>query len=110
MRLPRVTSCALAPLLFVLAMLVAKHAGAQGPRPISVHVLEIDSDDADDQAEALTGAIRSRVRVAPGWQLVETTQSLSMLTAALRCPQHPDAPCLQKIADQLKADRFIWGV
>jgi hypothetical protein len=32
-----------------------------------------------------------------------------MLTAALRCPQKPDAACLQRIGDQIHTDRFIWG-
>jgi len=101
-----------AQLFVVLLGLVpwSRPAAAQGSRPQSIHVLEIDSDDADDQAEALTGALRSRARSAPGWVLLDTTQSLSMLTAALRCPQHPDAACLFRIADQLKADRFIWGL
>src|SRR5580658_3385279 len=81
-----------------------------GPRPQSIHVLDIDSDDADDQAEALTGALRSRIRSAPEWLLLDTRQSLSMLTAALRCPQRPDAACLQRIGDQLKSDRFVWGI
>jgi hypothetical protein len=85
-------------------------ARAQASRPQSLHVLEIDSDDADEQAEALTGALRSRVRSAPGWVLLDTTQSLSMLTAALRCPPRPDAGCLQRIGDQLKTDRFVWGL
>jgi hypothetical protein len=75
-----------------------------------VHVLAIDSDDAEDQADALTGALRSRIRAAPGWSLQETQHSLGMLTAALRCPTKPDAPCLQRIGDQLHTDRFVWGV
>jgi hypothetical protein len=86
-------------------------ARAQAGKTQSLHVLEIDSEDgADEQAEALTGALRSRVRSASGWVLLDTTQSLSMLTAALRCPQRPDAACLQRIGDQLKTERFIWGL
>ena len=81
-----------------------------GPRAVPAHVLGIDSDDAEDQADALTGALRSRVRGAPGWSLQETQHSLGMLTAALRCPQKPDAACLQRIGDQLHTDRFVWGV
>ncbi len=110
MRLTRSTYASL--LLFVAALLlVSSRAAAVEPvRPGPLHILEIDTDTADDQAEALTGALRSRVRSATGWQLIETTQSLSMLTAALRCPQRPDPACLQKIADQLKVDRFMWGI
>jgi hypothetical protein len=100
---------ALALVLGTIALWSAS-AQAQTTRPQSIHVLEIDSDDADDQAEALTLAMRSRARSAPGWVLLDTTQSLSMMTAALRCPQRPDAGCLQRIADLLKTDRFIWGL
>jgi hypothetical protein len=98
-------------LVFMLGALavVARPAAADASRPQSIHVLEVDSDDADEQAEALTGALRSRTRSAPGWVLLDTTQSLSMLTAALRCPPHPDAGCLQRIGEQLKAERYIWG-
>jgi hypothetical protein len=99
--------------LFVVGGLLMRLSGtaqAQAAKPQSLHVLEIDSEDADEQAEALTGAMRSRVRSAPGWVLLDTTQSLSMLTAALRCPSRPDTACLQRIGDQLKADRFVWGI
>lgn len=77
---------------------------------VAVAVLALDSDDAEEQADALTGALRSRVRASQGWALVETTQSLGMLTAALRCPGKPiPADCEQRIADHLKSDRFIFG-
>ena len=85
-------------------------AEAPGPRTPPVHVLGIDSDDAEDQADALTGALRSRIRNAPGWSLQETQHALGMLTAALRCPPKPDAACLQRIGDQLHTDRFVWGM
>jgi hypothetical protein len=76
----------------------------------AIHVLSIDSDDADEQAEALTAALRAHVRETPGWTLLETTQSLSMLTAAFQCPQRPDNSCLQRIGDKLKSEQLIWGV
>jgi hypothetical protein len=85
-------------------------AKAQGAKAQSIHVLSIDSDDADEQAEALTAALRAKVRETPGWTLLETTQSLSMLTAAFQCPQRPDNSCLQRIGDKLKSDQLIWGV
>ena len=84
-------------------------ADPPGPRAYPLYVLALDTDDVEDQAEALTGALRSRVRAAPGWSLNDTTVTLSMLTAALKCPRYPDAACLAKIAEQLKADRFVWG-
>lgn len=94
--------------LAVLVVLCGS-ARAQSWKPQRLPVLELDSDDSDEQAEALTRALRSRVRSANEWTLVESTQSLSMLTAALRCPKRPDTACLQHIGDQIKSDRFVWG-
>jgi hypothetical protein len=111
--LPRLVALGWLLLLVVLAMLTGSRsarAEAPGARATPVHVLAIDSDDAEDQADALTGALRSRIRAAPAWSLQETQHSLGMLTAALRCPAKPDAACLQRIGDQLHTDRFIWGV
>jgi hypothetical protein len=97
--------------LSVMALLLApRSATAQTLRPQAIHVLTIDSDDADEQAEALTSALRAHVRETQGWALLETTQPLSMLTAAFKCPQRPDAGCLERIGDKLKTDQFIWGV
>jgi hypothetical protein len=107
------TVTGLAVLFFWVVVLAAPRlafAEAPGPRTPAVHVLGIDSDDAEDQADAMTGALRSRIRSAPGWSLQETQHALGMLTAALRCPPKPDAACLQRIGDQLHTDRFVWGV
>ncbi len=86
------------------------HADSSTAHSVSVAVLSFDSDDAEEQADALTGALRSRIRTSQGWSLVETTQSLGMLTAALRCPGKPiPAECEQRIADQIKSERYIFG-
>jgi hypothetical protein len=103
------TVCGVAVLVLVSPVRLA-WAEAPSSRAVPVHVLALDSDDSEDQADALTGALRSRVRSAPGWSLQETQHALGMLTAALRCPQKPDAPCQQRIGDQLRTDRFVWGV
>src|SRR5262249_36150938 len=100
---------ALAALALVVFLVGDANADPPGPRAYPLFVLAIDTDDAEDQADALTTALRSRVRTAQGWSLSETTVTLSMLTAALKCPRIPDAPCLVRIADQLKGDRFVWG-
>src|SRR5690242_10233857 len=72
---------------------------------LPVAVVGLDSDDAEEQAEGLTTALRQHVKNSTGWSIQETQQSLSMLTAALRCPpKAPGADCEQKIADQLKAE------
>ncbi|WP_394825148.1 hypothetical protein [Pendulispora albinea] len=75
----------------------------------TVHVLGLDSDNADDQVEPLTQALRARVRATSSWQLGSVTTSLSMVTAALKCPQRPDAECTQRMGDEFKADRVMYG-
>jgi hypothetical protein len=93
--------------------LVFSTRAARGERPESptsgVFVLPLMTDDADDQADALTRTLRARVRNMPAWSLTETTQSFETLSIALRCPPKPDEGCLARIADQLHADHYIWG-
>jgi hypothetical protein len=79
------------------------------PAAGALYVLSIGTEDADDQADALTQALRSRVRQSPQWSLLETAQSFDTLAIALKCPPRPDPPCLQRIGDQLHADRYLWG-
>jgi hypothetical protein len=100
----------LAAIALVITVVLPRTAAAQAAKGAPIYVLAIDSDDADEQADALTAALRSHVRSTPGWSLHEATQSLGMLTAAFQCPQRPDASCLERIGDKLKADQFIWGV
>jgi hypothetical protein len=97
-------------LLTALAVPRTAHADQPGPHTVPVAVLAFDSEDAEEQADAVTGAVRSRIRAAQGWSLIETTQSLGMLTAAMKCPSRPPLDCQQRIADQLKAERYIWGI
>lgn len=85
------------------------HAEPPNAKATPVYVLSIWTDDSDDQADALTQALRSRAREAQGWSLAETTQSFETLAIALKCPSRPDPPCLQRIGDQLHADHYVWG-
>jgi hypothetical protein len=103
---------ALAVTLFLAVLLCPRAARADQPggHTVPVAVLGFDTEEADDQADALTGSLRSRVRGASGWSLLETTASLGMLTAGLKCSSRPNPECQQRIADQIKAERYIWGV
>lgn len=94
-----------------LMSVLARTARAEPPnqKAMPIYVLSVLTEDADDQADALTTALRARVRQAQGLSLLETQQSLETLTIALRCPPRPDAPCLQRIGDQLHADHYLWG-
>jgi hypothetical protein len=84
-------------------------AEAPNQRATPVYVLSLSTDDVDDQAEALTLALRSRVREVQGWSLLESLQSFDTLALALKCPAKPDAACLQHVADQIHADHYVWG-
>ena len=99
--------------LIAMAAMIAFPRTARADQPgghsVPVAVLTLDSEDAEDNAEALTAALKSRVRNAAGWSLIDTPQSLGMLTAALKCPARPTPECQQKIADQIKAERYIYG-
>ncbi len=112
-RYPRGMTRAIAFAFMVLGALnlFARPALAEPPnsRATPVYVLSIWTNDADDQAEALTQQLRSRVRQASGWSLLETTQSFETLAIALRCPPTPSQPCLDRIGEQLHADHYVWG-
>jgi hypothetical protein len=97
-----------------IGMLASPRSALAQPRggsDNSAHVLAFEADEgAEEQADALSGALRTRVRLQPGWTLGDGTNSLSMMAAALKCSNKNDAPCLQRVGDQLKSDRFFWGV
>jgi hypothetical protein len=84
-------------------------AADAGPDTLPIHVISVQTLDADDQAEALTKALRQAVRSLPGWSQAEGDYSLEVLTLSLKCPDPPDAGCQSRIADQIRADRYVWG-
>lgn len=106
----RVLLSLLAVVLVVLVPTRRALADQGAAHTLSVAVLAFDSDDAEEHADGLTAALRSRVRASQGWSLVETSQSLGMITAALRCPGKPiPADCAQRISEQIRSDRYIFG-
>jgi len=84
-------------------------AAEPGPETLPINVITIQTNDADDQAEALTKALRVAVRAMPGWSLAVGDYSLEVLTLSLKCSEPPDANCQSRIADQIKSDRYVWG-
>jgi hypothetical protein len=84
-------------------------AAEPGPDTLPINVIAIQTNDADDQAEALTKALRVAVRQTQGWSLGAGDYSLEVLTVSLKCPDPPDANCQSRIADQIKSDRYLWG-
>lgn len=88
----------------------AEPASAAAQQQHTIAVLGIDSDDAQDEADALADALKDRARQAPGWVLLENSPSLGVLTVSLKCSAKPDIACQQKIAESVKSDRYVWGV
>src|ERR1700722_16545556 len=84
-------------------------AAEPGPETLPINVITIQSEGADDQAEALTRALRTAVRNMPGGSLGAGAYSLEVITRSLKCAEPPDANCQARIADQIKADRYVWG-
>ena len=74
-----------------------------------VQLIALASADAFENARALTGAMRTVINETKGWTLAEGEFSLEILSAALDCPETPDAVCLRRIAEKVEAKRFIWG-
>jgi hypothetical protein len=94
----------------VLAGSAPAWSAEPGPDALPINVIAVQTADADDQAEALTKALRTAVRTTAGWSLGDGDYSLEVLTLSLKCSEPPDANCQSRIADQIKADRYIWGV
>lgn len=95
--------------LAVLASTLPAHADQPGPNALPIHVITIKTEDADEQADALTTALKAEVRKLDGWSLAQGDYSLEVLTIALRCPSPPDAACQLKIGDEIRSERYIWG-
>ncbi len=93
-----------------LALALPGDARAQDSE-LPVAVLTIQTLDSFEQADALTTALKRAVDDAPGWSTARTQKdyALQVLVLSLGCTDPPDAACEQKIADEMKVDRFIWG-
>ena len=77
---------------------------------MSVVLIDLDFDDGDDdQADALTAALRSKLSAGHRWRLDPSRPSMSALVPGLSCPRPPDAACLDGISKQLATDRYFWG-
>jgi hypothetical protein len=87
----------------------AARADAPGPSAPPIQVIAVRSDDAEDQADALTAALRNRVRALRGYSLGDGDYALEVLTLGLKCGEVPDEACQAKIGNQIHADRFVWG-
>ncbi len=92
--------------LLAVALAVASRPALAAP---PVTILELATDDLDDQAKALTKALKTRLRAMPDKALADADLSVSVLALSLKCGDVPDAACQLKIADKIKSDVYVWG-
>lgn len=95
--------------LFALAAVSVGTPALAAETTQPLQVLAVQSDDAVDQAQALTLALKSSAKHQASIQLVPGDYSLEVLSLALGCADPPDDPCLAKIGTKIKAEAFIWG-
>jgi hypothetical protein len=95
--------------LFACATCALAPGWASAQEALPVAVVSIQTEDVLDQADALTTALKQALRRTPGWSLQEGEWALEVLTVSLECAEPPDAACETKMADQLKAERLLWG-
>lgn len=90
----------------------AKKPAAAAPpsKTDTLEILGIVSDDVEEQADALSEALRYQARQLPGVTVGKAVQTLDVMTTANKCPQSPDPTCQQEIAKQLKTTQYIWGI
>ena len=80
------------------------------PPLVPVVFVDLDFDEAsEDQADALTAALRSKLSASRHWRLDPSRPSLSSLLPTLTCPHPPDSACLDAISKQLGTDHYFWG-
>jgi hypothetical protein len=83
---------------------------AQAAPKKQVQVVAIYSDDAYEQAQALTIALKRAVSRADGWALASGDFSLEVMVTAMNCQIPPDAACMKKVAAKVGTPQFVWGI
>lgn len=76
-----------------------------------IHVLLIESNGPDNQAEQLTGSLRKRfAKSGRDWSVQNSPDSFETIRLA-KCapPKQADAACLQVVYGFLKSVPFVWG-
>ncbi|MBN4059097.1 hypothetical protein JYT22_00425 [Endomicrobium sp. AH-315-J14] len=96
--------------LFAVLLGTTAQAAEPGPGALPITVVTVKSDDAFDQAEALTQALRKAVRDSDGYSLGKGDYSLEFLALKLHCKEPIDSSCEAKLAEVIRADRFLWTV
>jgi hypothetical protein len=101
--------CLTGTLAGALSLLPRDARAEDGELPVAV--LTVQTLDAFEQADALTNALKRSIEDAPGWSTAQLPKdyALLVLSNSLGCTDPPDAACEEKIAAEIKVDRFVWG-
>ena len=92
-------------LLVITANLLPRSAQAEEQQ---IQILTVFSNDALQNAVALTEALKRAAAHVDGWKPAAGDVSLEVLMAGLGCTE-PNSSCLRKIAKEIDVDRYIWG-
>jgi hypothetical protein len=85
-------------------------AAAEGtPGAIELEVLSFSSNDAVDEAAALTDAFKHAIVSAPGVVDHGKTHALEAVALTAGCDDPMAASCAPKIASEIKHDKIIYG-
>ena len=93
----------------LIALVLCTAASPARAADKTLQVLTIASDDAFNQAQALTTALKRAVDNAGYYKLGSGDFSLEVMAVALNCPVPPDERCLEKIGEKVGTDAFVWG-
>ena len=85
------------PLLFCASVSFSTSVAHAAPKK-PLQVLIIQSEDAVDQAQAMTQALKGAVPKTKEFSLAPGEFSLEVMTLAMGCSDPPDGTCLAQIA------------
>lgn len=95
--------------LAIAAAAALPSAAAAEEQPVAV--LTVQTLDAFEQADSFSAALRLVIEDQAGWRTAQLDKdyALLVLVNTLGCTDPPDAACEEKIAAELKVERFVWG-
>ena len=92
---------------FVFSVAASMYAAPAWAAP--TYVLEVATDDADDQAKALTNVLKARIKATKDMTLGDADVSLQVVLLQFKCGDVPDVGCQAKIGEKLAAQQYVWG-
>jgi len=108
-RLRAAVALALSVSLSLTPVATSWAAAAGSPGAVELEVLAFSSNDAVDEAAALTDAFKHAIIGAPGVVDHGKSHALEAVALGAGCDDPMAASCGPKIANEIKYDKFIYG-